>query len=182
MKRFVLTLALILFAGLGTSAFAQEPQSAEKEQNIRRLLQLTKAGEAGVQMIEALLPQARGLFASLPPALGERVYKELEAEMRREFTSEKMIEAAIPIYARHLTNDDVLQLIAFYESPVGQKAIEVLPQILKEAVEDGQRRGMEAGQRVVQKLLSEGAFDQKPPGASAPPPRPKPATPRRRRR
>jgi uncharacterized protein len=33
----------------------------------------------------------------------------------------------IDLYAKHFTHDDVLGLLEFYGSPVGQKAITVMP-------------------------------------------------------
>jgi hypothetical protein len=182
----LLPLALSMFAALGASAAAQDATPAqEKEANIRRLLELTRAGDLGVQVVEQGLAQIRVSLADAPPALRDRVLREFETQMRAEFTSEKMVSSTVPIYAKHLTNDEVKALIQFYETPVGQKLISVQPQITAEAYEDGARRGREVGDRVLKKLQDEGVFsppdDQIAPPASKPKPRPA-TTPRPRRR
>jgi hypothetical protein len=43
-----------------------------------------------------------------------------------------IMKAAPPIYARHFTADELRQLIAFYHSPIGTKALKELPQVMGE--------------------------------------------------
>ncbi|HVF54819.1 MAG TPA: DUF2059 domain-containing protein [Pyrinomonadaceae bacterium] len=183
MKRFVLAAMLIMLGGFGAGAHAQGEQAlnSQREQNIRRLLQLTKAGELGAQVIEMMIPQIRASFDTLPAGIRERVFNEMVSEMRKEFSAEKMVEVTIPIYAKYLTDEEVLKLIGFYESPAGLKAVEVMPQIMKEAGAEGQRRGLEAGQRVIQKLLAEGILNR-PSTRPAPQPARRQQQPRPRRR
>lgn len=182
----LLALALLMSVTLAANAAAQDATPAqEKEGNIRRLLELTRAGDLGVQVVEQGLAQIRMSLADAPPALRDRVIREFETEMRAEFTSAKMVSSTVPIYAKYLTNDEIKSLIQFYETPVGQKLISVQPQITSEAYADGARRGREVGDRVLKKLQDEGVFST-PADTPAPPaskPKPKPATkPRPQRR
>ena len=45
----------------------------------------------------------------------------------------------IPIYAKYFSEDDILQLIAFYETPLGQKMIEVMPQLTMDSMQVSMR-------------------------------------------
>lgn len=42
-------------------------------------------------------------------------------DMRRKLAEGDLIEAMVPIYAEHFSEDEVDALIVFYESPVGRK-------------------------------------------------------------
>jgi hypothetical protein len=60
------------------------------------------------------------------------------AELRKEFervqlaSVTEIMKEAPPIYARHFTVDELKQLIAFYRTPVGVKALRELPQVMGE--------------------------------------------------
>jgi len=60
------------------------------------------------------------------------------AELRKEFDRIEienvnlMMQQAPPVYARYFTADELNQLAAFYQTPVGQKSIKVLPQVMGE--------------------------------------------------
>jgi hypothetical protein len=163
--RALAAVALALLCGVGSRAVAQD-SGTERKQNIRRLLELTKAAELGDQVIgqsiaqiktnlDQLPPEARG---QISPEMTQRIMSVFEEELRKEFTSEKMIEAISPIYEKYLTDEDVKGLIVFYESPLGQKVTNVLPQITREAYAIGAGLGRQAGMRALAKLRDEGAL------------------------
>ncbi|WP_244142171.1 DUF2059 domain-containing protein [aff. Roholtiella sp. LEGE 12411] len=68
----------------------------------------------------------------------------------------------IPVYAKYFTNEDIKQMIAFYETPLGKKTISVLPQISQESAEIGQKYGIAAAKRALQKLEEEGYLRRRP--------------------
>jgi hypothetical protein len=45
-----------------------------------------------------------------------------------------VMDDAPPIYARHFTASELREMIAFYQTPVGKKAIAVLPQVMTEVM------------------------------------------------
>ncbi len=55
----------------------------------------------------------------------------------KDFPTDEMIEAMIPIYQRHFSKEDLDALIAFYTSPVGQKIQNETPALTKEAMQAG---------------------------------------------
>jgi uncharacterized protein len=77
-------------------------------------------------------------------------------EFQKEIDPNKLTEMCIPPYEKHLSHDDVKELIKFYESPVGQKLVKVQPQIMQECMQIGQKWGEEIGQKVVAKMKEKG--------------------------
>lgn len=171
MRRLMMAAIMVAACGAGASAFAQGVIEKEKEKDIRRLLEVTGAGRLGAQMIENSLAELRKAFASLPPEMRERALGTFESEMRKEFTAERMVEMALPIYDKYLSVDDLKGALAFYESPTGKKIISVLPQITQESWKAGAARGEEVGRRVIKQLQAEGVIPTQP---DAPPPAAKP--------
>jgi hypothetical protein len=149
MKLTLILIALVVICCAGAAANAQSSVPTEKEQAIKRLLVLTKAGDLGVQIIEQALPQVKAGLAMIPEEKRAKILQVYEEEMRKDFTSEKMTDSVIPIYDKYLTLDEIKQLIAIYETPIGQKLIAVLPQITREAYDDGMRRGQLTGKRIL---------------------------------
>ncbi|MDP2308981.1 MAG: DUF2059 domain-containing protein [Pseudomonadota bacterium] len=117
------------------------------EADIRKLLIATGAGTMGIQMMDQMLVSLKPMAPGLPDAFWEGV--------KSEFKSDDLINLVVPIYARHLSHDDVRALIAFYESPAGRKMIEVQPAIMAESMQVGQVWGQEIAMRVVARMEAE---------------------------
>lgn len=178
MKRLCLTLLLLAVACVG----ARGQDTAEKRQDIKRLLELNGAGRASVQIFEQMLPNIRMVFDALLQDLPEgkraRAVQIMEEEMRRSFTAERVIEGLVPIYDKFLTSEEVKALIAFFESPAGKKFVAVQPLLIREGSAMGDSIAEEAIGRIYVKYMAEGIDVPPPSGREAAPPPP----PRRRRR
>jgi uncharacterized protein len=57
------------------------------------------------------------------------------AQLKGVLKIDDIIEQLIPIYGRYFTENDLKELILFYESPVGKKLLESAPLILKDSME-----------------------------------------------
>lgn len=62
----------------------------------------------------------------------------------------------MPIYQKHLTEADLLKVIAFYDTPTGKKFSEKTPFITQEAMIVGQQWGKQMAERVLSKLKEKG--------------------------
>ena len=65
---------------------------------------------------------------------------------------DEMLEAMVPIYARHYTVDEMRQMAAFYQTPVGQKSLRLMPQLMAEGMQVGQRIMMPRMNKLMQEL------------------------------
>lgn len=96
-------------------------------------------------------------LAKLREIFAEEVAKEFRArygKMRNETAQE---------YARLFTADELNELAAFYEKPVGRKALEVLPQLQQRLFPIGMRVGVEAGRAAMTTTLERVSLDAKRP-------------------
>jgi uncharacterized protein len=130
-----------------------------KEADIRRLLEVvgTKSlmSEIMTNMEKNLKPT---LTASLPPGDYRAKLIDLFLEKfgpRSQALIPKMLDLAIVTYDRYLTDEDIKGLIAFYQTPTGQKTLSVLPKIVVELQTQGQKLGEQAGRETMMEVLSE---------------------------
>ena len=70
----------------------------------------------------------------LPPDFDARMNKMMD-DMLRDMPWDEMMNAMIPAYQKHLTRGDVNQLIAFYDSPTGQKMLKEMPAMMSDAMQ-----------------------------------------------
>ena len=62
------------------------------------------------------------------------VPEEQKDHYRELFNAEEIIERLIPLYDKYYTEEELWDIIQFYESPAGKKAIEATPKIMKESI------------------------------------------------
>jgi len=90
-----------------------------------------------VGYIQRLL-EANGTKSALERNI-HRTIQEAPEERREALTKlfdlNELTATFVPIYDRHFTQDEILALIAFYESPAGAKMLEVAPEIIQEATD-----------------------------------------------
>jgi len=57
------------------------------------------------------------------------------AKLSRAFNVEEIVLELVPVYDRYFTDEELQDLIDFYQSPTGQKVLEVNPMLLKDSME-----------------------------------------------
>ena len=73
------------------------------------------------------------------------VIKTMQATLSDPSLIDEMLAATVPIYARNFTADELVQIAAFYHTPVGAKMLAVMPKLAAE--------GMQMGQQIVQRRI-----------------------------
>lgn len=99
------------------------------------------------QMIEMMKPQ-------LPQVPGE-FWEEMEKEMKNTAFND-LVDMLVPIYQEYLTQEDLEEVIKFYQSPVGKKLGSSAPHISMATMQAGQQWGMKLGQKIQAKLQEKG--------------------------
>jgi len=122
--------------------------SAAKQKDIRRLLELSGSGQVGVQVARQMVDSFRTGMPAVPAKFWDDFLKETSAD--------ELINLVVPVYDRYLSHDDVKQIIAFYESPTGRKFVSVLPDITRDSMAAGQKWGEQLGQKVMRRLKDKG--------------------------
>ena len=133
-----LTMSTALFFSL--PAFAETPT----EESVRELLDKTKAGEAAVQMVNQMMPSMKMMAPGAPKTFWD--------EIEKEFNAESFIKLVIPIYQKHLTQEDINAINAFYDTPAGKHLIEKQGVIMQESMIAGQQWGEQVAGEVIKRV------------------------------
>ncbi|HEU5403112.1 MAG TPA: DUF2059 domain-containing protein, partial [Terriglobales bacterium] len=96
-------------------------------------------------------------FRRSAPGMPDGMLQDMMAELK----AEDLVESMIPVYSKHFTGEDIRQLIAFYQSPFGQKVLREMPQIIVESNDVGTRWGEGVVQRVATRWRDQGKITQK---------------------
>jgi uncharacterized protein len=161
-----LGLAVVLCAAAPAAGFAQEPSiDPAIRADVEKLIELMGGARLGHQMASAMSSHMLESLRRSNPNVPERVTtiaKEvIEEELSKAFDgSGGLMGQLVPIYARHFTHDEILGMIAFYQSDLGRHVIAEMPGVMQESMAAGQRWGEEIGPRVqaamAERLKAEG--------------------------
>jgi hypothetical protein len=83
------------------------------------------------------------------------VWDELEKEFKK-FSMDDLIEMLVPVYQKYLTREELEEIIAFYETPVGRKFAENTPALTQETMQVGQKWGMQIGEKIDSSMIEKG--------------------------
>ena len=155
---------IVVTLGLAYPARAQSPDP-EFRADIERLLEITGTTKIAGQMASitasSLIAGVKRTNPNIPDRAITVVQEVLDAEFAKMFTGpDGVMPEMVELYAKHFTHDDVLAMLAFYRSPVGQKAITVMPALVQEGSDIGQRWAQkkmpEVANALQQRLRTEG--------------------------
>ena len=127
-------------------------QNTSKTENIKLLLEMTGSGKIGVQVIENTVSNFRKSLPDVPEEFWDNILKEVNPDA--------LVKLIIPIYEKYYTEDDIKKVIEFYQSPVGQKMISTMPQLMQESMKAGEIWGKEIGQKVYDDLKKKGYVNE----------------------
>jgi len=145
-----LILALLLS---GAALSAQQPGRQDK------LIALLKAMNME-PVLQSMIQQQMDMMKKLAPKVPPKVWDELAKDLKVE----ELLVSSADIYAKHFTDAEIDDLLRFYDSPTGKKAIAKMPTIMNESMEMGRAWGQRVANRVGERLKAEGYLDtpQKP--------------------
>jgi hypothetical protein len=130
MKRFIAT--ALLGACLALPAQADQAPSPDTLRAAQELAGIM-TGNTITQMSRALTaqiwPNIEGQFKSKVDAATLAELKTVFEEALAHFTTDVMKDAPT-VYARNFTAQELRDMIAFYKTPTGKKALAVMPQVM----------------------------------------------------
>lgn len=86
-------------------------------------------------MIPAITQQARSQIKGEDAQEKFDSYMEFVMTATKEMTKKMINEEMVKIYDKHFTQDEIKELIKFYESSIGKKMIEKTPDLTKDLME-----------------------------------------------
>lgn len=166
-------LSLLLFGSFCTAAKAQDEIKPEKRALIKELYIATRADKLAESFTNVILTQMERdlpkMLSELPEIMdlkskereqAQKTIAESSARVIGRFKelmpqrinfAEVMEQIFYPIYDKFFTDEELKDLVAFYKSPTGQKAIGVMPQLMQDAMQ----RSSQALNVKVMKLASD---------------------------
>ncbi len=122
----------IALVGVGASANAQPKPSKAAMATAQQLVKLTGAAQAFQPLIPGVIEQAKLLFLQQNPDLATDL-NAVAAELRKEYAPRvsELTDHVAKLYAQRFTEAELKKIVAFYNSPVGKKYQDQLPQVVQ---------------------------------------------------
>ena len=147
-------------AALATQAPALDAKAAAAARELLDAMNYRATTAAAMKQMTANMPamMRKGAEASIRnnPKLSEKEKADKLAEVDKMVPqavaavtkvledpklADEMMAEVVPLYARYFSPDEMKQLATFYRTPIGRKSLQVMPQLMGE--------GMQLGQRVI---------------------------------
>ena len=128
-----------------------------KEADIRRLMDLAGAKALGSQMMEGMGKNIKPMMTNaLPPGeYREKLIDLFFVKFQTKADMQKLLDLIVPIYDKYFSDEEIKSLIQFYQTPLGQKTLRVLPQLMAESQEAGRKWGEGLGRQSMLDVLPE---------------------------
>lgn len=143
----LLALPVAFLAGSATSARAQDKPAAKEETPKERKLRKVRELMAGMNQREI---SSKGMDIALENFKSMGLPQEFCDKFKDRFDIDELIENTVGIYERHLEEEEIDAMVAFYKSEPGKKIAEAMPAITIEAMKMGQ----EYGKRVAEEIAA----------------------------
>lgn len=143
MRNLALIIGFIISVATSNVIFGQDTDQI-KHKKILQLLELSGSAKIGEQFSTYFINSIK----TRQPDIDQKFYDEIV----NEFNGNEIVKLIIPIYEKHYTEEEIDQLILFYQSPIGKKMVEKMPLVIQESMEIGQKWGMEIGRKIIEKF------------------------------
>ena len=156
MRRLALSLALAF--SVATTAQAQEAKPVDPAAlaQARLVLERSNVAELGLQVAKAIEEQQRAALERFNPARAAQIGEVVDL-VRAEYAKylPALMDAIVSLYAQRFTAEELAQIAAFYDTPVGRKVIREMPALLSETMSVAQTMALKASTEVMIKLRPE---------------------------
>lgn len=137
-----------------SSRVVAEPEKAEPaavspefQKDIQKFLEVTRAEAQGRQMMKAMFGQFKQAMPQIPAEYWDTFLAKIDF---KEFTA-----MLVPIYAKHMSQEDIKGLTAFFQSPLGQRMIDAQPAISTDSMKAGMAWGQKIAAQVIEDLRTQ---------------------------
>jgi hypothetical protein len=147
-------------AAAQSTSSAQDSVAAidpKKEAAIRNMFEVTGMIKIMQETISNMVAQMRPvMMTSLPQGeYREKLVDLFFEKFQSKLDLKKLLELAVPIYAKYYTTEEIGQLTEFYKTPIGKKSLAVTPKTMSEMQAAGGKMGEEIGRQTMMEVLAE---------------------------
>ena len=138
MKKFI-----FLFSFLALASFSGMAQDATYSKALKTYFSASGSQAA----FEAVIPQMINMMKAQTPDVSADVWTKIEAEFTKTSMND-LLDMLVPVYKKHMSLEDLNNVIAFYKTPAGKKLSEATPKISAESMAIGQEWGMSIATKI----------------------------------
>ncbi|MEO8877878.1 MAG: DUF2059 domain-containing protein [Polyangiaceae bacterium] len=113
------------------------------EQLVRKLLDVTGAGNLGVQVAHNMMETFRKM-PDLPPGFIDKFKENMKVS--------ELTDVIVPIYLKHYDRKTLIAAIHFYQTDAGQTIVKSLPLVTAESMEVGKAWGTKLAKKTLNDL------------------------------
>ncbi|ULQ58265.1 DUF2059 domain-containing protein [Flavihumibacter rivuli] len=115
------------------------------------LLKKTRALDIGMELAAPLMNEREKTSSPFLKEFYDRMLKDMTNGKTRQYMEDMLVKT----YRDRFTLDEMKQLLAFYETPVGKKMLSELPSITNAGREQGEKIGTYMGTVIMQQMVRE---------------------------
>jgi uncharacterized protein len=135
---------------------APEKVDPAKAAAIRHLMDLTNTSKLGDNVVSYFTGRVKSIMSQnlgqdRLPAFMDTFTKEFSAKV----SSDTINATVVPIYAHYFTTEDIDGLIKFYESPLGQRVVKLMPQVDRDTQNVSLELGNKAALATLQSMTTD---------------------------
>jgi uncharacterized protein len=158
--------ALILFGTIGAArqaaAQAAEPAAAVHQPTpaaillAKQIVELKHVNDIFVPLVRGVVEKTRDMFMQTN-FMWSKDLNEVTAIEQKQYAPRvsELVDATARIYAGRFTEQELKQLLVYYQSPIGQKALVEEPKILEESMANAGTWGDNLSQEVMVSMRAE---------------------------
>ncbi|HVB85760.1 MAG TPA: DUF2059 domain-containing protein [Candidatus Dormibacteraeota bacterium] len=137
-------------AASNSNATAAAKVDPAKEAAIRHLMDITQTSKLGDNMATYIAGQVRTFMShSMDPQTLPKFMDAFNQKFAASEPPQNITEAMVPIYDHAFTMQEIQGLVQFYQSPLGQHVVKVLPQVLEDSQNTAAKIDQEAALNVL---------------------------------
>jgi hypothetical protein len=139
------------------SAVEQSQIDPAKAADIRQLMSVGGTKAIMTQMMDTLGDNIRPMMTSaLPPGdYREKLIDLFFQKFKSKADLQQLLDSIAPLYDEYLSDEEIKGLIRFYQTPLGQKTVQVMPKLVAGSQERGRKWGEALGRQSMLEVLSE---------------------------
>lgn len=142
------SLSFLLAAGASAPvAHAQAAPDSVRVALAERIMRAAKVSETMIAAVTTSIPSQKASMPNIPAEFW------VAFEARARGSVDSLAHLMAPVYAETFSREELQGLLAFYESPLGQRMVAAQPQILARTSEIGRQWGAKLGQELITEIL-----------------------------
>lgn len=153
MRRLLAGFAVLVVLSVAAGLPAVAQQTA-KEQDIRKLIDMTGATRIADQIMAGMKPQMQEALRKAKPAIAQEHLDQLTDVFAATFREAVpgLISSLVPVYADTFSHEEIRDILAFYRTPTGLKMLDTLPVLTQRSIQLAQQWAPQVAQQAMQRV------------------------------